>query len=73
MQDLPQVFAPRTPNTKIPGLGDSEIDLPSVKVLVEMLGGRAWVDSEPEQGSIFSVLLPVTSTVAIDRDVPGEK
>jgi signal transduction histidine kinase len=42
-------------------------------LIVEMLGGRAWVDTEPEQGSIFSVLLPTISTAEMDRDVPGEK
>ena len=73
LQDLSRVFSPRTPATQIPGLGDSELDLPSVKVLVEMLGGRAWVDSEPEHGSVFSVLIPTISSIAVDRDGSGEE
>ncbi|MGC9395760.1 MAG: ATP-binding protein [Anaerolineae bacterium] len=38
------------------GLG---IGLTIVKALVEAHGGRVWVDSAPQQGSAFTVLLPI--------------
>ncbi len=36
------------------------IDFTSLKTLVEVLGGKIWVDNEPGQGAIFSILIPVT-------------
>ena len=41
-----------------PGLGKHKVDFLRLKTLVEVLGGRTWVDSEPGTGSTFSLLLP---------------
>lgn len=60
--DLSRVFAPRSPEVIIPGLGDPTIDLAGVKQLVEALGGRTWVDSERGKGSTFSMILPLSPT-----------
>jgi signal transduction histidine kinase len=49
----------RSDNPTVQGLGDPEIDLPIVKVLVEAHGGRIWLDSVPGAGSTFTALLPV--------------
>ncbi|HSF81341.1 MAG TPA: ATP-binding protein [Anaerolineales bacterium] len=43
----------------IPGTGAQSAELTVVKILIENLGGRIWVDSSPGVGSTFSVLLPV--------------
>jgi signal transduction histidine kinase len=45
--------------TLIPGLGAHPAELQQVKILVEAIGGRTWVDSELGRGSVFSILLPV--------------
>jgi signal transduction histidine kinase len=65
-RDLPRIFSPRREGQKFPGLGESDVDLPGVKNLVELLGGRTWVDSDPGHGSTFSVLLP-----AIPEQIDG--
>ncbi len=58
--DLIHVFSSQPKATRIDGMGSSGVDLSRVKTLVEALGGRTWVDSEPGNGATFSVLLPVT-------------
>ena len=63
-QDLARVFLARDAEDRIQGIAsDNGYDLSSVKALVEVLGGRTWVDSMPGQGATFSVLLPVSSTL----------
>ena len=63
-QDLARVFLAREVEDKIQGIAcGNGYDLSSVKALVEVLGGRTWVDSEPGQGATFSVLLPVSSAL----------
>jgi signal transduction histidine kinase len=57
--DLISVFSTQPAAARIEGLGISGAELSRVKTLVEALGGRTWVDSEPGNGAIFSVLLPV--------------
>lgn len=69
--DLPRVFSPRPAETILPGVGSDGADLPNVKTLVEVLGGRIWVDSEPGQGATFSVLLPV-SQLHLDDIAAGD-
>jgi CheY-like chemotaxis protein/anti-sigma regulatory factor (Ser/Thr protein kinase) len=46
--------APSVSDVKDTGLG-----LPIAKMLLEMHGGRLWVESEPEKGSIFTFILPL--------------
>ncbi|MFC1879257.1 ATP-binding protein [Chloroflexota bacterium] len=58
-QDLSRVFSPRPLGVPLVGVGLDGDDLPTVKALVEVFGGRIWVDSELGQGSTFSVLLPI--------------
>jgi signal transduction histidine kinase len=58
-QDMLHVFSLQSAAGSIQGLGASGAELSRMKTLVEALGGRAWVDSDPGNGAIFSVLLPV--------------
>ena len=43
----------------VAGLGDPEMNLPLVKVLVEAHGGRMWMDNVPGMGNTFTLLLPI--------------
>jgi signal transduction histidine kinase/CheY-like chemotaxis protein len=67
-EDVKKVFNRfyRSETRHVAGLGDPEMSLPLVKVLVEAHGGRLWMDSTPGTGSTFSVLLPIYSP-ASDR------
>jgi signal transduction histidine kinase len=58
LQDIPKVFTARSNTVEIQGLGKNNVDFLRLKTLIEVLGGRTWVDSEPGQGATFSILLP---------------
>lgn len=58
-QDMLHVFSLQSAAGSIQGLGASGAELSRMKTLVEAMGGRTWVDSDPGNGAIFSVLLPV--------------
>ena len=62
-QDLLNVFSPQSGDHPIKGLAKSGPEISRMKVLIEALGGRTWVDSEPGNGATFSVLLPVKALV----------
>jgi signal transduction histidine kinase len=55
----------------IPGTGGKSSHLSVVKMLVENSGGRIWVDSQPEVGSTFSILLPVASEESLNSEPGG--
>jgi len=60
-EDFPRVFSRlyRADNALIQGVGDTGVGLSIAKTLTEAQGGRIWVDSELNNGSTFSVLLPL--------------
>jgi len=60
-EDIKKVFNRfyRSDTPRVAGLGDPEMNLPLVKVLVEAHGGRMWMDSVPGTGNTFTVLLPI--------------
>ena len=66
--DLGRVFEPlyRADSSLISGLGDSGVGLSLVRALCEELSGRVWVESQPGEGSVLSVLLPLALPVPID-------
>ena len=60
-QDLQRVFSRRYrgDNPVVKGIGDTGVGLTIAKTLTEALDGRIWVHSEVDQGTTFSVLLPI--------------
>jgi len=59
-EDIKRVFNRyyRSDSAHVPGLGDPDIMLPVVKVLVEAHGGRIWMESESGVGTTFTALFP---------------
>ena len=66
VDDLPRVFSGlnHADSAEIQGIGNTGEDLSIVKTLVEANNGRIWVDTERGKGSTFSILVPVSTTVA---------
>jgi signal transduction histidine kinase len=60
--DLKRIFDVEYPRhgERIRGVGDEGIGLSIAKSLVEAMGGRLWVDSQLQQGSTFTILLPLS-------------
>ncbi len=61
VNDLPRVFEPhhRADDPLIAGLGDTGAGLSVAKTLTEAHGGRVWVQSQIDKGTVFSVLFPI--------------
>ncbi len=59
-EDIKRVFNRyyRSDSAHVPGLGDPDMMLPVVKVLVEAHGGRIWMESESGVGTTFTALFP---------------
>ncbi len=53
-------------------MGGTGLGLALVKRFAEMHGGRVEVESEPDQGSLFRVLLPVDASAASNRRESGD-
>lgn len=65
--DLPHVFDPLfRGHQPQPGIRGTGTGLTVVRRLVELLGGRVWVESEPGQGATFGFTLPVDAPLASD-------
>jgi signal transduction histidine kinase len=49
----------RSDDPDVPGLGDPDMALPIVKVLIEAHGGRIWMETTRGIGNTFTALLPI--------------
>jgi signal transduction histidine kinase len=60
-EDEARVFARKykAENPLIQGLGDTGVGLSIAKALVEVHGGRLWLETREQVGSIFSFALPL--------------
>lgn len=60
-EDIPRVFARKykAENPLIQGLGDTGVGMSIAKALAEAHGGRLWVETKANVGSIFSFVLPL--------------
>jgi signal transduction histidine kinase len=65
-EDLEQAFAPfqRLSATPTGGEHSTGLGLSIVKQMVELNGGRVWIESEPGQGATFQVEIPLRDGVA---------
>ena len=54
-------YRPHVPTT--PDAESTGLELPIARMLIEMHGGRIWVESEPGQGNAFSFVLPLHDVV----------
>ncbi len=64
-EDEARVFARkyRAEHPLIAGLGDTSVGLAVAKVLVEAHLGRLWMESTPDVGTTFNLVLPIKSLV----------
>jgi signal transduction histidine kinase len=69
-EDMPRVFSRlyRADNVLIQGVGDTGVGLSIAKTLTEAQGGRIWVETEMNNGSTFSVVLPLWNQSAEQGD-----
>ncbi len=63
-EDIPRIFVRHSHSngTPLAGIGVDTIDLSIVKSMVDNLDGRIWIDSQPQSGATFSILLPIPRT-----------
>ncbi|MHB0955314.1 MAG: response regulator [Pirellulaceae bacterium] len=70
---LPRLFQPfaQTDASMARRFGGSGLGLSISKSLVEMMGGRIWVESEVDRGSTFYFSVPMASSNELPADAPA--
>jgi PAS domain S-box-containing protein len=77
-KDIPHIFDRfyRTEQAEVQAVNGSGLGLSIVRMFVELLGGKIWIESELGQGSTFSFTLPLDVEAPLepcDEDVTGPK
>jgi two-component system sensor histidine kinase VicK len=62
-EDLPKIFEPFQRGRNAAGEKGIGLGLSLVKEVVDLHGGKILVQSEPQKGATFSIVLPVRKTV----------
>jgi signal transduction histidine kinase len=67
-EDLPHVFAPlyRAEDVPARGVGETGMGLFIARILTEAQNGRIWVDTKPEVGSTYNVLIPIAGETPVN-------
>ena len=69
---ITQLFKPFTQvnSTALRKYGGTGLGLSICKKIVEMMGGKLWVESKESEGSVFSFSLPLPIAESVTKDVP---
>ncbi|MCX5800132.1 MAG: ATP-binding protein [Candidatus Eisenbacteria bacterium] len=69
-EDMPKVFSKFEQFGRLPGPGEkgTGLGLAITKGIIELHGGKIWVESEPGQGAKFSFVLPKYTTEGIFKE-----
>ena len=68
--DQKSVFSPKVSahRANIPGLGEEPSNMAAARSIIEIEGGRIWMECEPGRGCTYSLLLPVAQGALLLAD-----
>lgn len=66
LQAQRNLFSPLLPDNPLDAGDTEDINFAELKIKIETLEGKIWVDSESGQGSVFSLLIPVSAQKTLE-------